>query len=164
MGASLESSRPIMAPSVSCSSSTTSASQFPSIPHSSEESYHLDIADMSSTTQLASKRASTRFSTYSAAPSVANTVKTSLTSDSAQQEIKDIEDGLEKLDNKKLASQRFVPSQEKSENLSKLALGAKLERALGRRMGGQDAVMRVKKGVEDEKMEEIREPEKAVLG
>lgn len=116
---------------------------------------------------LASKRASTRFSTYSAAPSVANTVKTSLTSDSAQQEIKDIEDGLEKLDNKKLASQRFVPSQEKSENLSKLALGAKLERALGRRMGSQDAVMRAKKaaspGEENEKMEEIREPEKAVI-
>jgi hypothetical protein len=93
---------------------------------------------------LASKRASTSFSTYSAAPSVANTVKTSLTSDSAHQEIKDIEEGLQKLDNKKLASQRFVPSQEKSESLSKLALGAKLERALGRRMGGQDAVMRKK--------------------
>jgi len=116
---------------------------------------------------MAPSLASNRFSTYSAAPSVANTVKTSLTSDSAQQEIKDIEDGLEKLDNKKLASQRFVPSQEKSENLSKLALGAKLERALGRRMGSQDAVMRVKKavapGVENEKMEEIREPEKAVI-
>jgi hypothetical protein len=122
---------------------------------------------MSSTGQLASKRASTRFSTYSAAPSVANTVKTSLTSDSAQQEIKDIEEGLEKLDNKKLASQRFVPSAEKTENLSKLALGAKLERALGRRMGSQDAVMRVKKAVasgeENEKIEDIREPEKAVI-
>lgn len=116
---------------------------------------------------LNSKRASTRFSTYSTAPSVANTIKTSLTSDSAQQEIKDIEDGLEKLANKKLQSQRFVPSAEKSENLSKLALGAKLERALGRRMGGQDAVMRVKKtvarGQENEKVEEITEPEKAVL-
>lgn len=106
MGASLESSRPIMAPS------------------------------------LASKRASTRFSTYSMAPSVANTVMTSLSSASAHQEIKDIEEGLEKLENKKLATQRYVPTQEKSENLSKLALGAKLERALGRRMGGQDAVMR----------------------
>lgn len=76
------------------------------------------------------------------APSVANTVMTSLSSASAQQEIKDIEEGLEKLENKKLATQRYVPTQEKSENLSKLALGAKLERALGRRMGGQDAVMR----------------------
>ena len=97
---------------------------------------------MSSSTQLASKRASTRFSTYSMAPSVANTVMTSLSSASAHQEINDIEEGLEKLENKKLATQRYVPTQEKSENLSKLALGAKLERALGRRMGGQDAVMR----------------------
>lgn len=102
---------------------------------------------MPSNEQLASKRASTRFSTYSTAPSVANTVKTSLSSASAQQEIKDIEDGLEKLENKKLATQRFVPTQEKSEHLSKLALGAKLERALDRRMGGQDAVMRVRKPV-----------------
>lgn len=100
-----------------------------------------------SDSQLASKRASARFSTYSAAPSVANTVKTSLTSDSAQQEIKDIEEGLEKLENKKLSNQRFVLTQERSEDLGKLALGAKLDRALGRRMGGQDAVMRKKKKV-----------------
>lgn len=64
--------------------------------------------------------------------------------DSVQQEITQITEGLEKLENKKLASQRFVPSVEKTENLSKLALGAKLERALDRRLGGQDAVMRKK--------------------
>jgi len=99
-------------------------------------------------------RASTRFSTYSMAPSVANTVQTTLSSASAQQEIKDIEEGLEKLENKKLASQRFVPTQEKIENQSKLALGAKLDRALGRRLGGQDAVMRdrKKKTINNEKM------------
>ena len=46
-----------------------------------------------------------------------------------------------------------MPSAQKTEDLSKLALGAKLERALGRRMGGQDAVMRDrKKGVENEKI------------
>ena len=60
-----------------------------------------------------------------------------------------------------------MPSAEKTENLSKLALGAKLDRALGRRMGSQDAVMRVKntvvRGLEDQKVEDIREPEKAVL-
>lgn len=59
-------------------------------------------------------------------------------------EINTITEGLEKLENKKLASQRFVPSASKSEMLSKLALGAKLERALDRRMGSQDAVMRTK--------------------
>jgi len=80
------------------------------------------------------------------APTVA-TFKTSFTSESAQQEIRDIEDGLQKLEDKKLAQQRFVPSKEKTENLSKLALGAKLERALNRRLGGQDAVMRTKKPV-----------------
>ena len=78
------------------------------------------------------------------APSVANTVKTSLTSESAQQEMMSIEEGLEKLQDRKLEEQRFVPSQEKSESLSKLALGAKLDRALGRRMNSQDAVMRKK--------------------
>ncbi len=84
---------------------------------------------------------------------MANTVQTSLSSSSAQQEIKDIEEGLEKLENKKLATQRYVPTQEKSENLSKLALGAKLERALGRRMGGQDAVMKERnKSVDNEKV------------
>jgi len=122
---------------------------------------------LTSPAQLSSKRASARFSTYSTAPSVANTVKTSLTSDSAHQEIKDIEDGLNKLENKKLASQRFVLNENHTENFSKLALGAKLERALGRRMGGQDAVMRKKKtvqldGVENEKVL-VAEPKKAIL-
>ena len=57
--------------------------------------------------------------------------------------------GLERLDNKFLMQQRFVPSPEKTERLSKLALTAKVEKALGRRITSQDAVMR--KPVEDEK-------------
>lgn len=77
-------------------------------------------------------------STYSTTPSVAEST------DSVRQELHQIGDGLDKLENKKLGAQRFVPTPEKTENLSKLALGAKLDRALGRRMGGQDAVMRVK--------------------
>jgi hypothetical protein len=130
-------------------------SAYPHIHSLSPSLQHL--ANNISTPQLASKRASTRFSTYSTAPSVANTVKTSLSSASAQQEIKDIEEGLEKLENKKLASQRFVPSQEKTENLSKLALGAKLERALGRRMGSQDAVMRDRRKTATEKEPALNE-------
>lgn len=78
------------------------------------------------------------------APTVATTHTVGSTS-SAQNEITEITANLDKLENKKLASQRFVPSEVKSDTLSKLALGAKLERALGRRMGGQDAVMRTKK-------------------
>lgn len=48
----------------------------------------------------------------------------------------------ERLKNQPLTEQRFVPSAEKSDNLNKLALGAKVERALDRRMTGQDAEMR----------------------
>jgi len=57
-------------------------------------------------------------------------------------EIKQFGDGLRRLENKRLEQQRFVPTAEKTENLSKLALGAKVERALRRRMTSQDAVMR----------------------
>jgi len=78
-----------------------------------------------------------RFSTYSQAISVATT-------DSAREEITAIEEGFDKLHNKKLESQRCDLTVEKRDNMGKLALGAKLERALGRRMGGQDAVMRKK--------------------
>jgi hypothetical protein len=53
-----------------------------------------------------------------------------------------LRDGLERLENKPLQKQRFVPTPEKSDDLSKLALSAKVERALDRRMTGQDAVMR----------------------
>lgn len=97
MPASVESSRPIMAPSA---------------------------------------RASVRYSTYSAAaPSVETT-------DSATNEIRDIATGLDRMENKALSSQRVVLTEEKTDNLHKLALGAKLDRALKHRMSGQDAVMR----------------------
>lgn len=82
-------------------------------------------------------RTSVRFSTYSmAAPSLTPT------SDSVQAEIRDIAIGLDRMENKALSSQRVVLSDEKTDRLSQLALGAKLERALERRMSSQDAVMR----------------------
>jgi hypothetical protein len=85
-------------------------------------------------------RASVRYSTYSvAAPSLTPTVKTT---DSAHAEIRDIATGLDRMENKALSSQRVTLSEEKTERMGKLALGAKLERALDRRMSSQDAVMR----------------------
>lgn len=99
MVASIDSSRPIMAPSVSSKSN--------------------------------------RFSTYSQAISVETT-------DSAREEFIAIEEGFDKLHNKELESQRCDLTTEQRDNMGKLALGAKLERALGRRMGSQDAVMRKK--------------------
>jgi len=87
-------------------------------------------------------RTSVRFSTYSVSPSVAPTVATT---DSVTAEIRDIEKGLDRMENKALVQQRVELSEEKVANMSKLALGAKLDRALGRRMSSQDAVMRTRK-------------------
>ncbi|GAB0136580.1 hypothetical protein EsDP_00004877 [Epichloe bromicola] len=80
-----------------------------------------------------------RFSTYSMTPSLTPTVRTN---DSAQAEIRNIALNLDRMENKALSSQRVMLSDEKTDNMSKLALGAKLERALDRRMSSQDAVMR----------------------
>lgn len=93
-----------------------------------------------------SNRASKRFSTVSGSPSIASERTTgSLPSgDPKVTEYNNLREGLDRLENKPLTKQRFIPSTEKTDNLSKLALGAKVERALGRRMTGQDAVMRAK--------------------
>ncbi|CAI7620196.1 hypothetical protein N7533_001814 [Penicillium manginii] len=92
-----------------------------------------------------SNRNSKRFSTISGSPSLATSDRTTASLPSGDPRIRDIThlgDGLERLENKPLQAQRFVPTTEKSDNLNKLALGAKVERALGRRMTSQDAVMR----------------------
>ncbi|KAJ4359407.1 hypothetical protein N0V85_009440 [Neurospora sp. IMI 360204] len=95
---------------------------------------------MASTTQ---NRASVRLSR---AASMAHSVApTFCTTDSAVAEITDIGKGFDRMENKALTQQRVHLSDEKSVNLQKLALGAKLERALDRRMSGQDAVMRPRK-------------------
>ncbi|KAM5356630.1 hypothetical protein ACJ41O_003276 [Fusarium nematophilum] len=96
-------------------------------------------------------RNSVRFSTYSMAPSFAPTVQTT---DSAHAEIRDIATGLDRMENKALTSQRVTLSDEKTDTMSKLALGAKLERALDRRMVGQDAVMRPRGKSLNEKLSE----------
>ena len=81
-------------------------------------------------------------SVYSASPSFTSSTSTETASGMA--EIKELAQGLDRLKDKRLEQQRFVASAQKADDLSKLALGAKLERALGRRMTQQDAVMRVK--------------------
>ncbi|MBE3049664.1 hypothetical protein IMZ48_45650 [Candidatus Bathyarchaeota archaeon] len=84
-------------------------------------------------------RTSQRYSTYSVAPSVTPTVGTT---DSATAEMGDIQNNFNRMENKALSQQRVELSEKKTETLSKLALGAKVERALDRRMSSQDAVMR----------------------
>lgn len=86
-----------------------------------------------------STRASVRYSMYSN-----HTVQSNNTSDSAVAEIQNIGETIDRLNDnaKRLSEQRVELNEEKRVNLQKLALGAKLERALGRRMSSQDAVMR----------------------
>lgn len=76
-------------------------------------------------------------SVYSNSPSFASTTSTETANGMA--EIKEFAQGLDRLKDKRLEQQRFVPTPEKTDDLSKLALGAKLDRALGRRMTRQDA-------------------------
>ncbi|KAM0199378.1 hypothetical protein ACHAPI_003130 [Fusarium lateritium] len=102
-------------------------------------------------TDSSKNRNSVRFSTYSMAPSLTPTVGTT---DSAHAEIRDIATGLDRMENKALSSQRVVLTDEKTDTMSKLALGAKLERALDRRMSGQDAVMRPRGQSLNEKLSE----------
>jgi hypothetical protein len=97
-------------------------------------------------------RTSMRFSTYSMqAPSVAATVQST---DSTHADIRVIESGLQRMENKALTQQRVTLSEEKTANMSKIALGAKLERALDRRMSSQDAVMRPRKSTKSNIMSE----------
>ncbi|KAI1822753.1 hypothetical protein F4861DRAFT_540683 [Xylaria intraflava] len=131
-----------------CTNPSSAAMRVPrhlSLPRSKRR---VSQSNMFSQPQLVSPRASVRFSTYSAAPSLTPTVQTA---DSAHAEIRDIESGLARMENKALSQQRVVLSEEKTENLGKLALGAKLDRALDRRMTGQDAEMRPRKSSLSEK-------------
>ncbi|KAK3110736.1 hypothetical protein LTR53_014674 [Teratosphaeriaceae sp. CCFEE 6253] len=52
---------------------------------------------------------------------------------------------LGRLQDARLEKQRYVMTDKKSDEVSQLALGAKVERALARRMTGQDATFRAKK-------------------
>jgi len=119
-------------------------------------------------------RASTRLSTYSMTPTLTPSVApsrlscapslaqsdapseahsehttTSMTPSEKQsplvQDIRTLASGLARLDQPKLQNQRYEVSENKKEDMSKLALGAKLDRALGRRMVGQDASFSKKK-------------------
>ncbi|RPB04911.1 hypothetical protein L873DRAFT_1665241 [Choiromyces venosus 120613-1] len=92
---------------------------------------------LDSSSPMISKRDTHRFSSYTAIssdPSIAPTSEKAV--------FIEIEDGLRRLEDRRYMSQRFVPSEKKSELISKLALSAKLERALRWRMDKQDAVQR----------------------
>ncbi|KAA8895658.1 hypothetical protein FN846DRAFT_326820 [Sphaerosporella brunnea] len=94
------------------------------------------VGSVDSSRPMLSQRDTNRFSTYtdvSSTPSQSSTESTTIT---------EIDEGLRRLDDQRLTIQRFVPTEQKTETLSKLALGAKVERALRWRMEGQDYVPR----------------------
>jgi len=96
---------------------------------------------------IASTRESKRFSSYSDVPPSVSSVSTN--GEPRIQEIKELTKGLERLNSTRLQQQRYQPTAEKRDDLSKLALGAKLERALDRRMTSQDAVLKPKSAVNE---------------
>jgi hypothetical protein len=103
------------------------------------------------TSQSAGNRTSARMSTYSAAPTLTPSIApshlsiaSSTAGDPKSQDIKTWNAGFDRLEDKRLVQQRYALTNEKTDDMSKLALGAKLDRALARRMSGQDAVFRPK--------------------
>ncbi|KZM19917.1 hypothetical protein ST47_g9057 [Ascochyta rabiei] len=106
--------------------------------------------------QSAGNRASTRMSTYSATPTLTPSIAPSHLSDASaadpkSQDIKTWNAGFERLEDKRLVQQRYIPSDNKTADMSKLALGAKVQRALDRRMSSQDAVF-TNKGLSEKKI------------
>ena len=155
MAPSMDSARPIMAPSVSPSSCSPTYSLFPT-PAPTPAPFALNptpplgppLNAPPPRQDTASARASKRLSTLSTAASQSShatdaTATTVAGGDPRFQDLSTWQKGLERLERPRLQQQRYVPSREKSESIASLALGAKVERALGRRMTGQDAVMRV---------------------
>ncbi|KAI9849662.1 MAG: hypothetical protein M1837_002787 [Sclerophora amabilis] len=150
MTRSVESARPMLAPSVSPRAGRSRDLLSPERSSTLRRSRLFDrMRELTPFEQASANRASQRFSTYSASPSVAFSDATmnsqASSSDPRVADIKSFTEGLDRLDNKRLQQQRYTQTSEQSDNLSQLALQAKLDRALGRRMTSQDAVLRVKR-------------------
>lgn len=88
-----------------------------------------------------------------AASGTANTSSASLPlNDPRTAELRSFANIFEKMSDARLDKQRYIMSGNKTEEVGKIALGAKLDRALSRRMVGQDATFRT-----DAKTESIDE-------
>ncbi|KAG9930656.1 hypothetical protein KCU98_g20653, partial [Aureobasidium melanogenum] len=61
------------------------------------------------------------------------------TADPRTQDIKSWKAGFQRMSDERLEKQRYQLSEKKDDEINTIALGAKVERALGRRMTGQDA-------------------------
>ncbi|KAF2716439.1 hypothetical protein K431DRAFT_323805 [Polychaeton citri CBS 116435] len=97
--------------------------------------------------------AGNRNNIYSNNDAAAQTSTSTLSStDPKMQDIKAWSESFQRMQDERLDKQRYVMSGNKSDEVGKLALGAKVERALGRRMTGQDASF-TKKRVGEKQLE-----------
>jgi len=76
--------------------------------------------------------------------------------DECAAEIKSWSASFERMSDRRLEKQRYIMSSTKGDEFSAIALGAKLERALGRRMTGQDAVFTRRKSALEKPAMEIK--------
>ncbi|KAK4547068.1 hypothetical protein LTR36_001289 [Oleoguttula mirabilis] len=88
-------------------------------------------------------------------PSVNASCSTLSSSDPKTKELKSWSGTLERMQDERLDKQRYIMSGNKSDEVSKLALGAKLDRALSRRMSSQDAHFTVKKPLSEKRSQEV---------
>lgn len=89
----------------------------------------------SNTTASATTYETEKIPLYNPAASTSTLAST----DPRTQDIKQFAAGFERMQDERLEKQRYVMSGKKGDEISITALGAKVERALGRRMTGQDA-------------------------
>ncbi|KAF2770312.1 hypothetical protein EJ03DRAFT_79024 [Teratosphaeria nubilosa] len=82
---------------------------------------------------------------------IARSSSTLASSDPKSHDLRSWSGSLERMQDERLQQQRYVMSGSKSEEIRANALGAKVERALARRMTGQDAQFTAKKSPMDEK-------------
>ena len=83
-------------------------------------------------------------------PAASTSSSTLSSTDPKTQDLKNWSGTLERMQDERLEKQRYVMTEVKTAEVSKLALGAKVERALSRRMTSQDAVFTKNKKVEVE--------------
>jgi hypothetical protein len=89
---------------------------------------------------------------YSTANAAAMNSSLSLsTTDPKTADLRSFANVLDRMNDERVDRQRFVMSSNKTEEVSKIALGAKVDRALSRRMVGQDAVFRPKKPLSEKR-------------
>jgi hypothetical protein len=127
----------------------------PSLQPSLAPTYSTGASASQRNTQTINEKSSTAMSGSSFYANADQGAVSSVTLNSKDPKTQDITQwskGFERMQDERLDKQRYVMSGNKSEEVSKLALGAKLERALGRRMTGQDASFsRSKRPVDNEK-------------